>query len=92
MIITCDHGRGDQTTDPKDWANHNAKTVGASQTWVAIIGPDTPADGEAAANEPSSKPTQLKSGQIAATIASLLGEDYPKAEPRAMKPLPGVRK
>jgi len=98
MIITCDHGRGDQTTDPKDWANHNAKTVGASQTWIAIIGPDTPADGEAAASQPSTagpgvtKPAPLKSGQIAATIASLLGENYPAAEPRAMKPLPGVRK
>ncbi len=81
FIITCDHGRGDNTAGPKEWNNHNAKTVGADQIWIAILGPDTPAMGERTNCPP------VTQSQIAATLAALLGEDYAAAEPRAGKPI-----
>jgi hypothetical protein len=79
LIITTDHGRGRQ---PQDWINHNKKTPGADETWLAIIGPDIPARGPRA-NHPA-----LISAQVAATMAAAVGEDYKAAEPRAAPALP----
>ena len=31
FIITCDHGRGDNTAGPKDWNNHGAKHPGSGR-------------------------------------------------------------
>jgi len=44
LIVTCDHGRGG-TLD--DWHSHGQDVQGSDQVWIAIIGPDTPARGEA---------------------------------------------
>jgi hypothetical protein len=44
LMVTCDHGRGG-TSD--DWHDHGKDTQGADQIWLAVIGPDTPAKGEA---------------------------------------------
>jgi hypothetical protein len=79
FLITCDHGRGNVDPDPKDWNNHGAKHPGSGQTWIGILGPDTPALGERTNCEP------VLQSQIAATMAALLGEDYNAAEPRAGK-------
>ena len=81
FIITCDHGRGDNTKDPKDWNNHGAKHPGSGQIWIGILGPDTPALGERHDCEP------VTQSQIAATIAALLGENYNATEPRAGAPI-----
>ncbi len=86
FIITTDHGRGDKATSPKDWNNHNAKSPGSDAIWIAVIGPSTPALGERTNCEP------VTQSQIAATIASLLGENYNAAEPRAALPLQEVIK
>jgi hypothetical protein len=51
---------------------------------VAVIGPDTPALGVR-------RNTPVRQGQVAATLAALLGKDWVRAEPRAAPPLP-VRK
>ena len=83
IVVTCDHGRGGDNAPgyeggelPK-WRDHNSKVVGAEQIWIMVMGPDTPALGE---RENVEAVTQ---SQIAATIASLLGEDYNGAQPRA---------
>lgn len=66
MIITTDHGRG---ATPKNWRDHNARTRGSDETWLAVIGPDTPAMGD------GKNDTPIVTAQIAATIAALLGQD-----------------
>ncbi len=66
LVITTDHGRGYADR----WIGHGSDWVGSEHIWVAILGPDTPARGEAAASG------QLFQNQIAATVAALLGLDY----------------
>lgn len=44
LVITTDHGRG---ATPADWHSHGKDVAGAENMWIAIIGPDTPALGEA---------------------------------------------
>lgn len=78
FIITTDHGRG---TGPKEWKNHGEKVDGSDYTWIAIIGPDTPALGERRGGEP------VNQAQIAATVAALLGKDYNAAMPDTAPPL-----
>ena len=81
LIITCDHGRGGAEGCPparvREWRDHNRNVIGADETWIAVIGPDTPPLGERADIGP------VSNAQIAATLAALLGEDYAGAEPRA---------
>ncbi len=66
LIITVDHGRGNGADD---WKSHGSQVNGADQIWMAILGPDTPALGEA-------KGTQHYQNQIAQTVAALLGLRY----------------
>jgi hypothetical protein len=68
LILTCDHGRG--TSENDMWHHHGEKIPGSDQTWIAIIGPDTPGLGEV------SVPGQIYNNQVAMTIASLLKIDY----------------
>ncbi len=65
LIITCDHGRGD---NPKEnWQHHGAKIEDAGQIWIAAIGPETKPMGEITSNK------VLYQEQLAATFAKLLG-------------------
>jgi len=66
MILTCDHGRGNNAAE---WKDHGQKINGADQIWFAVIGPDTKAKGEV-------KEGQFYQNQIAKTLASFLGLDY----------------
>ena len=81
LIITTDHGRG---ASPQDWASHNPQAAGSGETWLAVLGPDTPALGERRAA------AEVTTAQVAATVAALLGEDFRAAFPAAAAPLPGV--
>jgi len=72
FIITCDHGRG----RGNDWTDHGSAVDGAEEWWVAVIGPDTPALGEISDG-------LVTQGQVAATIARLLGQDWLSAAPGA---------
>lgn len=81
LVITTDHGRGD---GPKEWKNHGERVAGAERIWIAVMGPDTPALGERADVD------AVTQGQVAATVAALLGEDWCAAEPRAAKPIADV--
>ena len=80
FIITVDHGRGDSAAD---WPDHGRRVAAAEQIWIAVIGPDTPALGEQGGQV-------LTQGQIAATIAALLGQDYSVAAPGAAPVIPGA--
>ncbi len=83
LIITCDHGRGDEIKD--QWRDHGQKVQGSNQIWFAAIGPDTKATGE------QKGPNQLYQKQIAATIASLLGFTF-KPEHEVGQPIAGIYK
>lgn len=78
LIVTTDHGRGPTR---HDWTNHGENVPDAEHIWIAALGPDTPALGVRENIEASQ-------GQVAATIARLLGEDFCAAAPRAAAPLP----
>lgn len=78
LLVTTDHGRG---MGPTDWTNHGKTTPGASETWLAVLGPDTSPLGERTAHGP------LISSQVAATLAAAIGEDWRAAEPRAAAPI-----
>ncbi len=78
LIITTDHGRGLQGSD---WAEHEATIPGSDDIWLAIIGPDTPAQGE------STQPQTVYQGQVAATLLKFLGVDYRLLGPQALPPV-----
>jgi bisphosphoglycerate-independent phosphoglycerate mutase (AlkP superfamily) len=73
LLITADHGRGDSVKT--QWRDHGEKIPEASSIWMAVIGPDTKATGEV--KEGSS----LYQGQLATTIAALLGLHFKPAHP-----------
>ncbi|MDJ1502553.1 phosphoglyceromutase [Xanthocytophaga agilis] len=73
FIITTDHGRGDE---PKAlWKDHGDKVVHADQIWMAVIGPDTPNQGEMKVEG------QYYQNQIAKTLAAFLGITYTNTQP-----------
>ena len=78
FILTTDHGRG---SGPSEWKNHGATVAGAENIWVAALGPDVPALGE------RKDVPEIQQNQIAATLASWLGEDYKGAVEKAGGPV-----
>jgi hypothetical protein len=68
FLITTDHGRGTQPI--ATWRSHGDEIEGASQIWLAVIGPDTPPTGE------QKSPGQIYQDQVAKTAAAFLGIDY----------------
>jgi hypothetical protein len=72
LIITCDHGRGNDT---KLWKDHGQKIPDSSQIWMAYLGPDTPALGEVKSQG------QVFQNQIAKTLAAFLGLNYSNVKP-----------
>lgn len=82
LIFTTDHGRGAQGGDWK----HHGSLAGSDQTWMVFMGPDTPALGE----RKDAKDVTLS--QVAATMASFLGEDYNASCPKAGQPVEDVIK
>ena len=68
LLITCDHGRGNEPMDK--WRDHGADVKGSENTWFAVIGPDTKPNGEI------KTPTTTYHKQLAQTIAKLLGLDF----------------
>ena len=81
FIITTDHGRGSGLTE---WKEHGVEEKGSENIWIAVMGPDTEPLGERARIAP------VTQAQIAATLAALLGRDYPAAVPQAAQPIRAV--
>ena len=80
LVVTTDHGRG---TGREGWKSHGAKLPGCDRIWIAVMGPDTQPLGVIS----NRKATQ---SQVAATVASLLGEDFTTSSAKVAKPLTGV--
>jgi predicted metal-binding membrane protein len=78
LLVTTDHGRGATTTD---WSDHGRSVPAAERTWIAVLGPDVPPLGVR-------ENMTVTTSQIAATIASLVGEDFHLALPASAPPLP----
>ena len=81
LIFSPDHGRG---SGRRDWRDHGEKITDSKYIWMAFLGPDTPPLGERANVGPVSQ------DQIAATLASLLGENYLRDVPKAGQPIANV--
>jgi len=79
LVVTSDHGRGSTLAD---WNGHGDKVKGAEQIWVAVAGPDTLAQGEAANS------SALHQRDVAPTIVELLGIDYRDYRGVAGHPIP----
>jgi hypothetical protein len=71
LIITTDHGRGYSAGG--NWKSHNSKFPGSSEMWMAFLGPSIQPVGE------SHQKQQIYQGQLAATIAALLGKEFKPA-------------
>lgn len=76
IIITVDHGRGN---NEKDWGDHGKDTPEARYIWMAFISPDVKLRGE------WKDAKTLYQNQIAATLCKLLGFDYSEQNPKAGK-------
>jgi hypothetical protein len=75
LIVTCDHGRGDQIKE--QWKDHGEKIADAGHIWIAVMGPDTRAAGEVKTQ------AALYQKQLAPTLAALLGFHFSPDEGRA---------
>jgi hypothetical protein len=82
LLLTTDHGRGATT---KDWTDHGAKVPAAESIWMAAIGPGIAPLGVR-------EGVTVTAAQLAATIATLVGQDYSIASPNAAPALPGIAK
>ena len=80
LLVTTDHGRG---ATPADWSDHGRKVPAAESTWIAALGAGVAPLGVREGIE-------VTTSQIAATIASAVGEDFRAASPSAAPPLPGL--
>ena len=83
LIFTTDHGRGEEGGN---WRSHNSGIPGSNQTWMAFMGPDTPALGA------RRNAQEVTLSHVAATLAALLGENYNAAVPKAGAPIADVIK
>lgn len=81
LIVTTDHGRG---READDWMEHDRSIPGSEDIWIAVMGPDTPATGEAG---PAATVYQ---SDIAATIALLFGLDPVDFNPQGGPPIAAV--
>jgi len=80
LIVLPDHGRGVGA----QWSSHWKDIPESKETWMAFLGPDTPALGERRQSTP------VTESQIAATLAAFLGEDYHAAVPQSGAPIADV--
>src|SRR6185295_18589919 len=71
LLITTDHGRG---ATLKDWTNHGRGVPAAEDTWMAALGPPVPPFG-------LRQGLRVTTSQFAATIASVVGENFMNAGP-----------
>lgn len=73
LLITTDHGRGEALNG--SWRDHGSNVKGAGQIWMAAIGAGVNGKGEDKENK------KILQGQIAATIAQLVGVEFKPAHP-----------
>lgn len=81
LIVTTDHGRG---TSRKGFKKHSPLLRGSGHVWMAVLGPDTPAEGEMDAR------MRLTQSQVAATISRLLEVPFRRLDSRIAEAVPSV--
>lgn len=81
LIITTDHGRGLLSSN---WDDHGKDVPGSEQIWMAVIGPDTPATGEAR------NIAEVHQADVAATLLQFFGLSAADFNPSAGPVLPGA--
>ncbi|MCP5182040.1 MAG: alkaline phosphatase family protein [Pseudomonadales bacterium] len=90
LIVTTDHGRG---RTPADWTSHGVGGAAApdgyagdEETWLAVLGPDTPARGVLTGGD------TVVAGSVAASALALLGIDRAAMDPegRMAPPIDGI--
>jgi hypothetical protein len=81
FLIYPDHGRG----TAQNWTGHGSSAPGSDETWLAVIGPDTPARGE------MKEKVQIYQDQFAQTAARILGFKF-TANHSVADPIPTVFK
>jgi hypothetical protein len=81
LVLATDHGRGASNAD---WMDLGRKVPATEATWMAVMGPATPA-------LEVRESVTVTTAQVASTVAALLGEDFRKGVPAAAPPLPGIR-
>jgi hypothetical protein len=72
FLITTDHGRG---WKPNKWTTHGFWAEGSGDIWMAVLGPAIEPEGELRNKD------QVYQKQLAATIASLLGDPVAPGHP-----------
>jgi Metalloenzyme superfamily len=80
FIIVPDHGRGDD----HQWTSHGSSIPHANDTWLLVMGPDTPVLGEVKA------PQQIYQDQFAKTLAALLGFNFTSQQHPVGEAIPTV--
>jgi len=83
LIVSVDHGRG---LAPTGWRHHGTTIPGCDETWLAVLGPRTPALGMRA-NIP-----EVTTSQIAATASAAVGVDFATTNSKIAKPIPNAIK
>jgi len=78
LVITTDHGRGETK---QNWTDHGKEVDGAEFVWIGAMGPGV----EPLGVRENVEATQ---GQVAATVAALVGEDFHGVMARSAAPLP----
>ena len=81
LILTTDHGRGDNRVD---WKNHGKDIADCQYIWMAVLG-SAVSDPKAA--QQAVRGTGVTQSQVAATVAACLGYDYCADQPKAARPL-----
>lgn len=77
LLITCDHGRGDNA---ESWRHHGTDVAGSDQIWIAALGPEISALGEGT-------PGQVYQKQVAATLALLVDQELKTQNPDCGDPI-----
>jgi hypothetical protein len=77
LVITTDHGRGDNRVD---WKSHGEKIENCEYIWMAVLGPDS--------SHQIIRDSTVTQSQVAATVAACLGFDYHAEVPQAGLALP----
>ncbi len=71
LLICTDHGRG----NGDEWTSHGSKIANANETYLMVMGPDTPALGEVKTSK------EIYQDQFAQTMAKLLGFTFTANHP-----------
>lgn len=79
LIMTSDHGRGDDRTA---WKSHSMSIPGCDMIWAAAVGPGI--------QPRQAERVELTQSQIAASVAAVLGHDFTLSQTGIAQPLPCI--